>query len=124
MDLSLPFDPTTLTDPFGGPSTSFTPILTQLPGAQSAFTKKYSDPSFQSALQSLNPSLRQSLINFDLTRVNKGQQPLSAQQTLNALQSAQTNQPATPSPPSNIFEAFGGAIQTLISAVFRLPVDL
>lgn len=78
------------------PITPSTPILTQLPSAQSAFTRKYTNPSLQSALQSLSPSLRQSLIDFDLKRVTKGQPPLSDQQTLLALQSAQSNQAATP----------------------------
>lgn len=100
------------------------PILTQLPSSQTAFTRKYTNPSLQSALGRLPPNLRQSLINFDFTRVQRGQPPLSSAQTLAALQTALTNQPSTP-PESQSF--FGGAIgdlQNLVSEVPHLPFTL
>lgn len=94
-----------------------TPILTQLPSSQAAFTKKYSSPDLQSALQSLNPTIRNSLIQYDLTRVQRGQAPLSNQQTLLALQTAISHQAATkPESPG-----FFSRLQSDVSSIIDVP---
>lgn len=101
-----------------------TPILPNLPSSQTAFTRKYTDPNLQAALSKLSAPLRQSLINFDLQRVNRGQPPLSSAQTLAALKTAQTNQPATPPESQSFFGRAVSDLQNLVSEVPRLPITL
>lgn len=100
------------------------PLLPTLPQAQVAFTRKYANPDFQSSLSSLPVSLRNSLIQFDLQRVARGQQPLSATQTLGGLQSFLSNQPATPPPDQSFLERLGGDIRSFVSEVPKLPITL
>lgn len=91
-----------------------TPILTQLPSSQSAFTRKYSNPSLQSALQSLSPQIRNSIIQYDLTRVRRGQPPLSDQQTLLALQTVTQHSAATKPESPGFFERLRGDVASII----------
>lgn len=113
-------------DPFTPvqPLPSSTPILSNLPSTRAAFAKKYSDPSLQAALSRISQPIRQSLINYDLTRAQRGQPPLSGAQTLAALQSAISKQPATPPESQGFFSRALSDIQNIVSEVPHIPFTL
>lgn len=67
------------------------------PRAQAAMNTKYSTYMKDLAGQ-YPPVLLRSLMEMDAKRVSNGQPPLTQQETMLALQSAQTQQPATPPP--------------------------
>jgi hypothetical protein len=108
----------------GGSDTSMPPLYTQLPKTQAAFTQKYSDPTFTSTLDTLAPSIRNSFVNYDLARVNKGQMPLTAPQTLGALKTAVTNTQATQAPDESIWGRITGDIGSLVASIPQLPFNL
>lgn len=113
----LPSDPTL--DPSSPP-----PILTNLPAAETAFTKKYANSDFQTYLAQLSAPIRQSFIDYDTQRVQRGQNPLSADQSLAALKSSLSNQAATPPPSEGFFGRLVGDVQSLVSSVPQLPFQL
>lgn len=87
-----------------------------------SLTNKYRDLS--SLIAQLPNPIRSSLINFDSRRVALGSAPMTRQQTLNAIQTALTNQQATPEPqrnPLSILKNFGSDLSTILHAIPRLP---
>lgn len=112
------------------------PIYTNYPEATSALQNKYQ--RFGPALSQLPVPIVRSLAQFDLQRVQRGQNPLSERETTNVLQTAITGQAATPQPQQSPWEAlkntlnpFAGRdnpivrdIATIGSSVPRLPLAL
>src|SRR5215471_5758139 len=103
--------PGPLGDLLGGPPQQPS-IYPNLPKAQSAFTTKYGDPSFQNLLNTIPSGISTAFTNYDLQRVQQGQMPLNQNQTLGAIRTAVQQQPATP-PPSEGF--FGRALEDIKS---------
>lgn len=100
------------------------PILTNLPSAQSAFTKKYANSDFQTYLAQLSAPVRDSFVNYDIQRVQKGQAPLSPAQSLAALQSVVTKTPATPPESQSFFNRTLSDLSTVVSEIPHLPFTL
>lgn len=112
------------------------PIYTNYPEATTALQNKYRE--FGPVLAQLPVPIVRSLAQFDLQRVQRGQNPLSERETSNVLQTALTGQAATPEPQSSPWEAlrntlnpFAGRdnpivrdIATIGSSVPRLPLAL
>ena len=105
--------------PLGPLSNLFRPnlqpsILPRLPNTQRAFLNKYNDPSITTLLSGLDPSIRNSLLAYDRNRVNRGQNPLSTDQTIGALQSAVNKTQATPVEDQGFFGNAMADIRTLL----------
>lgn len=85
---------------FLGGGTPMPTLVPNYPNAQTAFDNKYK--KLAPALPSIPLPVRNSLINFDMKRVIRGQNPLPLPQTAAAIQAAITGQavtqPAAPSP--------------------------
>lgn len=99
-------------------------LIPNLPNATTALQNKYS--TISPLLSSLPPGVRRSLIDLDVSRVTRGQRPLTTNETARAVQSAVTGQPATPPPErgtspldiiGNVFKDVG----TIAKSIPRLP---
>lgn len=75
------------------------PIITRLPQTRRAFVNKYT--ALSPALPRIKAPVRNALIAFDLKRVERGQNPLSASETAAVVSTALTNRPATAPPKKN-----------------------
>lgn len=103
------------------------PINEQLPSYRSAFIQKYQDPEVSQLLQGLTPDQRQGLLTYDSGRVANGSPPLTREQTLGAINTIRTGQPATPVADRSILNVPGNAVQDLgniLKSLPRLPVSL
>lgn len=111
-----------LTNPFNAPQAPTSgPIVPNLPAVQQAFANKYTE--IAPSLDRFDPSIRNSLINFDLKRVARGQAPLSKQATALALMSAQSGQAATaPREPSatDFFNNVTRNVREITTAIPRI----
>lgn len=95
------------------------PIVISFPQTQSAFVNKYR--SLAPALPLLPEHIRNSLIQFDLTRVQRGQPPLGARQTALAIQAALSGGQPTPQPKKSIWKRVIDDAQNVVSSVPRIP---
>lgn len=108
----------------GGGDTA-APVVTRLPDTQAAFQTKYQQ--IAPALGQLPEHIRRALVQFDLDRVNKGQQPLSIPQTANVVKSALTGQAQTlarEKKPGNLLSNIVSDVGAIASTIPRLPVAL
>lgn len=108
---------------FGGNETD--PIVSNLPQINTAFVNKYQ--TLQPVLPRLSPQIRNSLVNFDLKRVAKGQTPLGMEQTVKAIQAASTGQAVTQPPRPKTANLWGNALRNLrdiTASIPRLPLAL
>lgn len=93
--------------------------------AETAYQNKYA--KLQPILPTLTPAVRNSLINFDLKRVSRGQTPLSLEDTAKAIRAATTHQAATLAPEHDVTNVFGNAVRNIgdiVSSIPRLPAAL
>lgn len=74
-----------------------------------------------------SPAVRQSLIDYDARRVARGSAPLTREQTVLALQTAETGEQATPEAERSPFDFFGNVAADLgdiLRAIPRLPTAI
>lgn len=97
------------------------PFAPSLPQHVSAFTRKYN--TIGPALQQLPPAIQSSLIDYDRTRLVRGQAPLNLTQTANVVTSALHGEPVTPEPEEkgSIPGLIGNAVSDLGAIVTSLP---
>ncbi len=113
--------------PLGG--TRRTPIIVNAPRAQQALQNKYGGYMRDIASQ-YDPVIVQAMMDFDAKRVKNGQSPLSEQETLNALQAAQTQTQTTPEPQRSISSPMdwaGNAVKDIgdiVKAIPRMPLAM
>lgn len=79
---------------FASQPTNTSALIPSLPQSRAAFVQKYTRLAPQ--LASLPTPVKSSLIAFDLARINKGQMPLSDDETLHTLSAAITGKATTP----------------------------
>lgn len=95
------------------------PIVISYPQTQSAFINKYRN--LAPALPSIPPHIRNALIDFDLTRAQRGQPPLGMKQTALAIQAALTGGQPTPQPKKSLWRRSIEDLQSIASSVPRIP---
>lgn len=103
-----------------GQSTRRAPLLTNAPRAQQSLANKYSG-YMRELQQQYDPHIINAMREMDAQRVQKGQNPLSEEQTRRALQTAQSGQEATAPPEPSPFNFFGNAIRNVGDIVRSLP---
>lgn len=98
------------------------PILINQPRAARALENKYSG-YFRDLESQYDQSIVNAMIDFDASRVERGQNPLSEEETRRALQTAQTGEQATPEPKRGIapWNIPGNAMRNLGDIVKALP---
>lgn len=102
-------------------------IVPNLPRATEAFTNKYADTKFRPFYSTLPTPVRNSLVNYDMKRVNRGQTPLPIADTIKAVAAARDRKASTESASPNPFNIVGNAIRNvkdLAAGVIRTPVAL
>lgn len=95
------------------------PIFTNLPSATARFERKYNQLG-----PLLPPNLLGPLAQFDLTRVQRGQSPLTDKETLAVLKALQTNAPASPQPRKSLYRSIIDDAKTAVGGLVKLPVTL
>lgn len=88
-------------------------------------TNKYNDMA--DVIGQLPDSIRNSLIDFDSKRVANGSPPMTKQQTQLAIQTAMTNQQATPQPernPLSFLSNLKADASDILKSIPRLPISL
>lgn len=98
------------------------PIVQRLPETQQAVRNKYANNP--GLLEGADTPIQNALLQMDIQRANRGQNPLSVRQTQLALQAAQSGQAVTRPPEGNFFENLVGDIRTLTTSIPRLPAAL
>lgn len=98
------------------------PIITTLPETTRAFVNKYD--RLGPTIQTLPPHLRNTIIDFDMKRAMRGQQPISEEQTAHALLSAIRNEAVAEPPEKGLIGNAIEDIKTISSSIFRLPAAL
>lgn len=95
------------------------PLVQRRPDTEKAVLNKYqSNPGIYG--DGTSP-IAQALINLDIERAQRGQNPLSVRQSQLAYQAASTNTAATRPPDQNILKDFINDIRTLTASIPRLP---
>lgn len=98
------------------------PALTpNLPSAMKALTRKWGGSNLGAAQQQYGSDLTNSLVKWELDRAQRGIAPVSPTATLNLLQSAKTNQAATPAPQRDPWDVLGNAAEDVGQIVTGLP---
>lgn len=114
--------PRAVTSPFAASAPAIDPNYQR---NLTTLTNKYAEMSEQ--LAALPEPIRNALIQYDSARVSKGSNPLTKEQTLNAIETALNNQPATPEPERNITNVFGNFrsnLSDILKSIPRLPLAL
>lgn len=117
--------PTPVASFLGSGAIEAQPINEQLPSYRSQFTNKYNELSAD--LAQLPTPAREALINYDANRVARGQPPLTREQTLGAIQTILTGQPATPPPERKVTNLAGNFLSDLrevVKSVPRIPMAI
>jgi len=103
-------------------------IIVNAPRAQTALETKYSTYMRELSAQ-YDPTLIQSMMDFDAQRVKNGQSPLGEEETLKALEAARTQTQQTPEPErsAGLLALPGNAISNIrdiVTSIPRLPSAL
>jgi hypothetical protein len=124
--ISLPnVTPQPITDMTGFGNTPLLPYNPQLPSYRTQFINKYNE--LDETFQTLPPEAQQALLNYDAGRVQRGSPPLTREQTIGAIQTILSNNPATPPPardPSSIWSNITGDITAIVKSIPRLPAAI
>lgn len=114
--------PQRLTNTIRGVGVTAPPVDVNYQRNLTALTNKYT--ALADTLAQVPEPIRNSLINYDATRVARGASPLTQRQTALALQTALTGQPATPEPdrnPLSILSNIRNDLGTILKSLPRLP---
>lgn len=102
------------------------PLDPNAPRAASALATKYT--TYFPALEAqYSAPVIAAMKHYDQIRVQQGQSPLSEKETIKALQTAQTNQPATPPADKSLLDVPGNAwddLSNIVTSIPRLPMAL
>lgn len=98
------------------------PLVQRLPETTRAVQNKYTENP--DLFSEVDTPIKNALLQLDIQRAGRGQNPLSVRQTQLAIQAAQTGQAATRPPEGNFFENIVQDIRTLTTSIPRLPAAL
>lgn len=95
------------------------PLYQRLPQTQAAFANKWQE--LGPIVAPLPPHLRNTILNFDLQRVQRGQQPVSKEQTAFALLSAIRGEAVTKPPEKGFLESLRDDVAAIVTTIPRIP---
>lgn len=96
-------------------------IVKNLPSAQKAYATRYSPDNVQALHQYFDKNVVNSFLDFEKSRVAKGQYPLSSIDALKVMASAQTGRASTPAPERSPLDFLGNAASDVGNIVTSIP---
>jgi hypothetical protein len=102
-------------------TTALPPIVKNLPNAQKAYAKRYTPQQVQVLHSYFDKNVVGSFLEYEKSRVAKGQYPLSSEDALKVMAAAQKGRASTPAPDRSALDILGNAASDVGDIVTGIP---
>lgn len=103
------------------------PIVSNLPNAQKSYARKYTPTQVAALHQYFDKNVVSSFLDFEKSRVAKGQYPLTSQQAIKVMAAAQKKTATTKAPTRDAWDVLGniaGDVGNIVTSIPKMPTQI